>query len=78
MLCCYRVIRFRKFSRIADAWQSIPENTLKSAWNKLRPSELQPASTEPEDIDPISELLDICQSLPAFNGLTEDVIKKLV
>ena len=50
MLCCYRVIRFRKFSRIADGWQSIPKNNLKFVWNKLRPSELQPAFTEPGDV----------------------------
>ena len=40
---------------VADTWQSIPENTLKSAWNKLQSSELQPVSTEPEDLDPTLE-----------------------
>ena len=59
----------------ADAWQSILENTLKSAWNKLRPFELQPESTEPKDLDTTSELLVICQSLPAFNSLNEDDVK---
>ena len=58
-----------------DAWQSIQESTLKSSWNKLRPSELQPAYTERERLDPTSELVDICQSLPAFNTLNEDDVK---
>ena len=58
-----------------DAWQRITENILKSPWNKLRLSELQPESTEPKGIDSTSEVLDICQSLPAFNNLNEDNIK---
>ena len=74
-MCRYSVIRFRTFSRTVDALKNIPENTLKSAWNKLRPFELQPESTEPEGLDPTSELLDICQSLPAFNSLNEDDVK---